>query len=604
MYAVALYLLIEITYIIVFNIRPGYERFAFTLYDIAGSVLGLLTMAVFAFIVDSLAFGSARLKKIFHSIALLLIILLYSYHYNIKTSLDFTLVSDNFGAAFSSESINIIITSFDRTSVGIAAVIIIVIAIAQMFAGILSRDNPEFFRKTSYTKKIIAGVVIYAALCAIPLTSWDDAAYLFTSAVKRYTEESAFVRSDLPDLHDKIFADGPAWPPSRPNVFIIMVESFNSSVIEKQAASGSYITPVFNKLINDGLFVEHFYGNSVQTAKGQFATLFSVIPSSRGLVFSDYPKLRLSSLPGILKNSGYDTVFFQAYERTDFNNTFPFLSSNGFNDLGTVFPYLSKDELAAIWGWGPRDRVFYRHFFEHLDKRHKADESRPVFVVLATISNHMRFDEVPKADRFLYPEPINQQERFSNSIHLTDSDLPVFFEELSKRDYLKNSIVIITGDHSYPLGNHRIWHNEAGFYEETFRVPFLLIWRGIITPKRIVDKAFSQIDIAPTVLDLLGIRSVKNTFEGISIVSPGNIHHPVYLIQPYSGRFLGVVEYPYKYVFHKKTGWEWIYNLAKDPQENNNFRQDANPALLDHFRKDLRFVYINQYMIEKDAFMP
>ena len=56
--------------------------------------------------------------------------------------------------------------------------------------------------------------------------------------------------------------------------------------------------------------------------------------------------------------------------------------------------------------------------------------------------------QIPKKDRYLYPDADESFEYFANVIHLTDRHLPLLFEGLEKRGLLENTIVIITGDHS------------------------------------------------------------------------------------------------------------------------------------------------------------
>ena len=90
------------------------------------------------------------------------------------------------------------------------------------------------------------------------------------------------------------------------------------------------------------------------------------------------------------------------------------------------------------------------------------------------------------------------------------------------------------------MGEHGIYHQEAGYYEESFRVPFMIHWPQKIKPQ-IIEKAFSQMDIAPTILDLLDANVSKNSFMGNSIFSKEP--HPIFLIQPY-GKHLSVVRWP------------------------------------------------------------
>src|SRR5690606_2379937 len=132
-----------------------------------------------------------------------------------------------------------------------------------------------------------------------------------------------------------------------------------------------------------------------------------------------------------------------------------------------------------------------------------------------------------------------------------DEYIKTFFDEFYKRDYLKNSIIILTADHSFPVGEHYSYAAENGFYKENFKIPFLFIWNGNEEKYSGVEKkAYSQLDIAPTIMEILGL-SEKNHFRGSSIINEPLEY--IHLIQPYSGTYLGVLNYPYKFMHHQKT---------------------------------------------------
>ena len=54
------------------------------------------------------------------------------------------------------------------------------------------------------------------------------------------------------------------------------------------------------------------------------------------------------------------------------------------------------------------------------------------------------------------------------------------FFGLGKREYLNNSLVVITGDHSWPLGEHGYYYNESGHYNEFYKTAALFIWKNNI----------------------------------------------------------------------------------------------------------------------------
>ena len=158
---------------------------------------------------------------------------------------------------------------------------------------------------------------------------------------------------------------------------------------------------------------------------------------------------------------------------------------------------------------------------------------------------------------------------------------------------LKNSLVLITSDHAFPLGEHGNFNLESGYHEESFRLPLYVIWDGVLEPRRI-SRASSQLDIAPTVLDLLSIRDVETSFQGQSIFSKDLASIP--LIQPY-GKHLSVVRYPLKYRYNTRLKKEYMYHLMDDPMETKNIISQFDESKLNVFRDELRYIYRINYAI-------
>ena len=236
-----------------------------------------------------------------------------------------------------------------------------------------------------------------------------------------------------------------------------------------------------------------------------------------------------------------------------------------------------------------------------MDKLHDEKKliNQKIFASLTTISNHQKFTKVPLDQRYIYPDQKNKKEFYANSIRVSDEYLKTFFEEFYKRDYLKNSIIIVTADHSFPVGEHYSYAAENGFYKENFKIPFLFIWNTRQGEYQGIEKrAYSQIDIAPSLLELLGI-SEKTHFRGTSFF--GEPAKFIQLIQPYSGTYLGAISYPYKYMYHAKTRSEFLFNLNLDPfEEQNLINNYQDLELLKEFREQIDVIYFNDKLIREN----
>lgn len=530
---------------------------------------------------------------------------LTGYHFVTKTPFDYSVMAYNSDATFNAESLVIIFES-----IGVLPLI--------FFGGYVALSffwrplRAVFYLRVPYTRpRLAAGLgalMLYGALTAANVAPHDELGQFLRSIVSfRDTADQYRFADQYPaGSYPYVVAEPAPTPPARrPHIFLIEIESFNPRFVEKKSAAGLAIMPVFDSLIPRGLYIDHFYGNTVQSSKGQFATLFSLLPSIRQKEFIRHADNRFYSLAALLRDNGYTGWFVKAYKNITFDNTGVFALNNGFDRAFSIYDFLKEGESAHSWGWGIEDQLFYRRFFEHLDTRVEVTAGeKPLFVVLHTVMNHMKFNKTPPELRHIHPDPRDMAENFANTIHLSDKHLAVFFEEIDKRDYLKESMIIITGDHGFTTAEHGYEHNELYYFEEFFRTPFLLIYPGVVTPQRIADTAYSQLDIAPTILDIIGLTPPKHHFRGQSMLHPKEPGRPVLLVQPYNGTFLGVVDYPLKYVRHIRTGDEFVYDLQNDPQETTNMVGGYLSAQLDRWRAALREIYLNQYLLETDQIWP
>jgi arylsulfatase A-like enzyme len=136
-----------------------------------------------------------------------------------------------------------------------------------------------------------------------------------------------------------------------------------------------------------------------------------------------------------------------------------------------------------------------------------------------------------------------------------------------------------------------------------------VIWSpGWLPPRQIVDRAHSQLDIMPTVLDLLGVPA-QTHLAGESIVArkPGTAA-PELLLQPYDGRHLVSLQFPHKLVLRLDTGRERLFDLAADPREARDLLGDpvepGAPAIAARLRPALREFFDNQVRLRVNGFFP
>ncbi len=160
-------------------------------------------------------------------------------------------------------------------------------------------------------------------------------------------------------------------------------------------------------------------------------------------------------------------------------------------------------------------------------------------------------------------------------------------------DYLENSglagntLVVYTSDQGFYLGDHG-WFDKRFMYEESLRMPLLMRLPGQIQPGRIDEHMVTNLDFAPTFLELSGMM-IPEDMQGLSLAALIKseplqkwrdaiyYHYYEYPSVHMAKRHYGIRTKKYKLIhfYYDIDRWE-LYNLEKDPKELNNVY--SNPS--------------------------
>ncbi len=460
-----------------------------------------------------------------------------------------------------------------------------------------------------------AGVALscFAFLVGLPLarvSTHESLTGFVVSALRFHAESRAaaaiikgapfpFVRASSPSPGARALAGEDA---PRPHVILLFMESWSAAYSDRSTPDGHKITPVFDARRREGLTYDHFYGNSVQSSRGHFSTLCSLIPMFRGKEFVDLPDVRLHCLPSVLGEVGYRTLFYSATDEPEFDQADRFFKRIGFADVRWAEGRNEKAD-PAMWGTGVQDDVFYARFFAALDEKLTREPGAPILAVAANTSHHYPFSHDPK--HVAQPGyPTKYGRNFVASLRTADARLATFFDELEKRPAFRDSIVVLVGDHSFPADEHGIHFNGLGSYEEAFHTGFALRWKDHVPSRVVTDQAASQLDLAPTILDLLQLRTTTH-FTGRSLFADDSDVPPVPLVQPYDGVRLAAVKWPLKLVRHESAEQEHLYDLAKDPDEEHDRIADPQLAApLAALRETLVRIHASEPILRQNRVWP
>ena len=179
------------------------------------------------------------------------------------------------------------------------------------------------------------------------------------------------------------------------------------------------------------------------------------------------------------------------------------------------------------------------------------------------------------------------------TVTAVDEGVGMIFEKLKKENLLENTIVIFAGDNGYFVSEHGGLHDKRKAYEEAIRIP-LLMWNPYQEQPRKVDSLVLNIDLAPYICDLAGIKtpahmqgeSWQSILDGKSRGRKGFLYE-YYKENEYrpTGGFGGtptILAYrtkDWKYVTYPEEGFKSeLYNLNNDPKELYNLIDDESHA--------------------------
>lgn len=105
---------------------------------------------------------------------------------------------------------------------------------------------------------------------------------------------------------------------------------------------------------------------------------------------------------------------------------------------------------------------------------------------------------------------------YLKSIRSMDEGIAKILKHLDDAGLVENTIVIYSSDQGFYLGEHG-WYDKRWMFEESFRMPFIVRWPGVIKPGSESKTLIQNIDFAPTFLDLCGVK-IPEDIQGRSLV--------------------------------------------------------------------------------------
>jgi phosphoglycerol transferase MdoB-like AlkP superfamily enzyme len=272
------------------------------------------------------------------------------------------------------------------------------------------------------------------------------------------------------------------------NLVIVLEESLGAGFVER--LGGKPVTPNLNGFAEQGIWFERLYATGTRSIRGIEAVVAGFPPTPAVSVVKLPASQRdFVTLASLLGRTGYHSEFVYGGE-SHFDNMRGFFLGNGFN---TIVDRDDFENPQFVGSWGASDEDLFTKAHQRIEALHRAEQN--YFLLVFSSSNHTPFE---------YPDGRIEQfdaekHTVNNAVKYADHALGQFIERARRSEYWQDTLFLVVADHDTRV------HGSALVPLDKFHIPGVILGADIAPRK--IDSIVSQIDLAPTVLSLMGVDS-------------------------------------------------------------------------------------------------
>ena len=361
------------------------------------------------------------------------------------------------------------------------------------------------------------------------------------------------------------------------NVVVLILESFgkeHSGFFNQDLEGGKYkgFTPFLDSLYQQGYTFRHSYATGRVSIDAMPSVLSSIPMFEQPFILTPYSNNSVNSIASELNKKGYYTAFFHGAPNGSMGFQ-AYAKLAGFKDYYGMTEYGHDEDFDGNWAiW---DEEFLQYYANTM-----ATFKEPFMTAVFTASSHHPFN-VPERYVGKFPEGGSP---LCKCVAYSDNALRRFFATASKMPWYKNTLFVVTADHT----NQQV-HEEYFTDEKLYSVPILFYQPGNDSLKGMSNELASQTDIMPSILNFLNYDQPYLAFgrnvltESDSAKYVVNYNSPLYQIL--QGEYL--------------MQWDGeqtvsLYNLRTDPKMQKNLK--GTLPIQQEMEQNIK-AQIQQYMV-------
>ncbi|PLT34713.1 LTA synthase family protein [Bacillus sp. V5-8f] len=383
--------------------------------------------------------------------------------------------------------------------------------------GLAEAERPELFTRTFDREILVKNIGTYNYHLYDMVLQSKSSAQRAVADGSKLAEIENYVRANREVPNEELYGIAKG-----KNLIMVSMESTQSFVINENV-NGKEITPFLNRFLKESYYFNNFYHQTGQgkTSDSEFIVENSLYPLGRGAVFFTHSQNEYRGMPEILNEKGYFTASLHANNGSFWNRNLMY-KSLGFKRFYDINDY--QVHAGNSVNWGLKDKEFFSQSIAHLKEM-----PQPFYAKFITLTNHFPF-LLDERDRSIdeYHSDSKTLNKYFPTVRYTDEALRQFIADLKASGLYEDSVIVIYGDHYGISENHnqamgQFLGKEITPFEsvQLQRVPLIIHIPG--QEGKTISKVSGQIDLRPTLLHLLGIKTSGTIEFGSDLFSRGNL---------------------------------------------------------------------------------
>jgi lipoteichoic acid synthase len=460
------------------------------------------------------------------------------------------------------------------------------------------RNRREFTRRIAGVSPIGAAVVcavgVALGLFAVPVESSgasisfsrDAVVNVIASRVEYARLQQVAEEADVSPRQTPVDTRLEATPRTeKRNVVLIHLESVRARSVTPYNED-IQTTPFLNELAKKSLVAERAYAIVPHTSKAIVSVNCGIEPHLVRKITEVGPDgVPARCLADLLKEQGYDTVWFSSATE-DFEDRPDLVKNFGYDEFYPV-ESMDKEGFQKSTYFGYEDDIMLQPSREWLEK-HK---DGPFLATYLGVTGHHDYRQVDRygSKDFAEDDALN---RYQNEVRYLDFFVKNIIEQYKEMGLYDDTIFVIYGDHGEGFGEHDLYQHDNTIYEEGLRVPLIVHDPERFQSGERIETLMNQMDILPTVFDLLGYEVEGGEYPGRSLLAPPEEDRTLFFNCFDDYRCLASLRGEEKYIYFFGNQPEEVYDLSSDPSESNDLAGELDDKELEHRRKEVLAWYL------------